>query len=123
MECEKIDIKLLELEKQKNVEQKHCFIELRTNSLIYEHSFVAEEPEDYDHPELKWETVNNFLRLTIYKPAITALEFCWMDGSKHWKVLMAAKGINGDVRVYFKKKSEAQIFHDKIEKWWLGENK
>lgn len=114
---EKINIPQLNLENQKVTESIELSIEIRNNSIVYTGKFYADEPKDTEDKGLGWENVFNSFRLVAAKDKISGIEKSWVTNSKKWIVYIFVDGIASDIKVYFKRESEAEEFFHKLHKW------
>jgi hypothetical protein len=114
---EKINIPQIDLENQKITESIELSIEIRDNSIVYTGRFYADEPKDTEDKNLGWENVFNSFRLVAAKDKISGIEKNWLPKAKRWTVYIFVDGIAADIKVYFKRESEAETFFDKLHKW------
>jgi|ERR1051325_7984900 hypothetical protein len=114
---EKINIPSLDLENQKITDFTELSLEIRENSVMYTARFYADEPKNEADKELGWENVFNSFKLVATKGAIAGIEINWLDRAKKWSVLILVAGFSNDIKMYFKRESEAQTVFDKLHKW------
>lgn len=114
---EKINIPQLNLENQKVTESIELSIEIRNNCIIYTGKFFADEPKDVEDKGLGWENVFNSFRLVAAKDKISGIEKSWLPNAKKWIVYIFVDGIAADIKVYFKREGETEVFFDKLHKW------
>jgi len=114
---EKINIPQIDLENQKITDFTELSLEIRENSVMYTARFYADEPKDANDKELGWENVFNAFKLVASKQNIAGIEINWIDRAKKWSVLILVTGFSNDIKMYFKRESEAQTVFDKLHKW------
>lgn len=114
---EKINIQSIDLENQKITESIELSIEIRDNSIVYTGKFFADEPKNVEDKDLGWENVFNSFRLTAAKIKIAGIEKSWLQNAKRWIVYIFVDGIAADIKVYFKRESEAEDLFEKLHKW------
>ncbi len=113
---ERIEIKQVDLEHQKNYDVKHSFIELYDDKFHFVIKFIAEE-RNPENPELGWvkgiTAFDNFAN----KEHITGIEKWYVEKTKVWGIMLCVMGYSYDLKMYFKKESEAEIIFNKLVKW------
>jgi hypothetical protein len=114
---EKINIPQLDLEDQKITEAIELSIEIRENSIVYTGKFYADEPKNVEDKDLGWENVFNSFRMVAAKVKIAGIEKSWLPVAKKWTIYIFVDGMASDIKVYFKRESEAETFFDKLHKW------
>lgn len=114
---ERINIEPVNLEDQKITEVTELYLEIRDNSLFYSCRFYADEPVNEDDKELGWVNVFNRVKNVAFKERIAGLELQYIAKSKKWGVYILVVGFANDMRVFFKKESEANELFDKLHKW------
>lgn len=117
MVIEKINIPQIDLENQKITDFTELSLEIRDNSVMYAARFYADEPKDENDKELGWHNVFNRFRLVASKSNIAGIEINWLNHAKKWSVLILVDGFQNDIKMYFKRESEAQSLFDKLHKW------
>jgi hypothetical protein len=113
----KIDIPNVDLENQKVTAFTELSLEIRDNSVMYTARFYADEPKNEEDKGLGWENVFNCFKLVAFKQNIAGIEINWLDHAKKWSVLILVNGFSNDIKLYFKRESEAQSLFDKLHKW------
>lgn len=114
---EKINIPGIDLENLKITDFTELSLEIRDNSIVYTAKFYADEPKNIDDKELGWENVFNSFRLVATKIKIAGIEKSWITHAKKWGVYIFVDGIAADIKVYFKRESEAEALFEKLHKW------
>lgn len=114
---EKINIAPVNLEDQKITEFTDLFIEIRDNSLFYSCRFYADEPINPDDKSLGWKNVFNAVQVVAAKERISGLEKSFIPNTNHWGVYILVLGFAQDMKVFFKKESEAAIIFNKLHAW------
>lgn len=114
----KIPIIPIKLENQNPTEIQECFIELYPTYLLYQIRFFADEPVDENDKSLGVQSVFNSFKTIALKKNVAGIEKQFTQ-SKRWAVYIMISGFAGDIKVFFKKESEADEFFEKIEKWLL----
>lgn len=114
---EKINIPSLDLENQKITDFTELSLEIRNNSVMYTARFYADEPKDENDKELGWHNVFNAFKLVASRQNIAGIEINWLGHANKWSVLIIVSGFNNDIKMYFKRESEAQSMFDKLHKW------
>lgn len=114
---ERINIDPVNLEDQKITECEELFLEIRDNSLYYSCRFYADEPKNPDDKELGWNNIFNRFRTIASKDKIAGMELCYLSKAKKWGVYIMVSGFASDMKVFFKKESDANSLHDKLHAW------
>lgn len=114
---EKISIPNLDLENQKVTDLTELSLEIRGNSVMYTARFYADEPKDENDKELGWENVFNSFKIVAAKENIAGIEISWLHRAKKWSVLILVNGFSNDIKIYFKRESEALSLFEKLHKW------
>ncbi len=114
---EKIDIPQISLSQQKITDFIELSIELRDNSVVYTAKFYADEPIDDKDEGLGWQNNFNSFKCIASKTAISGIEKDFLKDTKKWAVYIMVSGFNNDIKVYFKRESEAESLFDKLHKW------
>lgn len=114
---EKINIKPVSLEDQKLTDVTELFIEIRDNSLYYSCRFYADEPKNPDDKELGWNNVFNRFRTIASKDKIAGIELNYLPNARKWGVYIMVTGFTSDIKVFFKKESEANAVLEKLHAW------
>lgn len=114
---EKIIIPCTDLKNQKITDFTELSLEIRDNSVMYTARFYADEPKSEEDNELGWENVFNSFKTVANKQNVAGLEISWLNHAKRWSVLVIVDGFNNDIKMYFKRESEAQNVFDKLHKW------
>lgn len=112
-----IHIPSLDLENQKITDFTELSLEIRDNSVMYTARFYADEPKSEEDKELGWKNVFNSFKLVASKQNIAGIEVNWLDHAKKWSVLILVSGFSNDIKMYFKRESEALSLFDKLHKW------
>lgn len=113
----RIDIPNIDLENQKVTDFTELSLEIRDNSVMYTVRFYADELKDENDKGLGWENVFNSFKLIATKQNIAGIEISWLNHAKKWSVLILVNGFSNDIKIYFKRESEAQSLFDKLHKW------
>lgn len=113
---ERINIKPIDLRLQKVKECTEYFIELRDNSLLYSIRFHADEPKDEEDEALGWEEKFTCVTNAVNKQYISGIEKRCTE-YRYWGVYIITVGYANDLKLYFKRESEAQEIFDKLHKW------
>lgn len=113
----KINIPSIDLENQKVTDFTELTLEIRDNGVMYTARFYADEPRNENDKELGWENVFNSFKLVAAKQNVAGIEISWLNHAKKWSVLILVNGFANDIKMYFKRKSEAQDLFDKLHKW------
>lgn len=114
---EKISIPAIDLLNQKVTESTELSLEIRDNCIMYTARFYADEPKDENDKELGWENIFNCFKTVADKRNVAGVEISWLNHAKRWSVLIIVNGFNNDIKIYFKRESEAQALFDKLHKW------
>lgn len=114
---EKINIPGIDLENQKITDFTELSIEIRDNSILYTAKFFADEPVNNDDKELGWNNVFNSFQLIAAKSKIAGIEKSWLPAAKKWSIYIFVEGFANDIRMYFKRESEAAALFSKLHKW------
>lgn len=114
---EKINIPGVDLENQKITDFTELSLEIRDNSIVYTAKFYADEPINTDDKELGWQNVFNSFRLIAAKTKIAGIEKSWINHAKKWGVFVFVDGFANDIKMYFKRESEAEALFEKLHKW------
>lgn len=123
----KLPFKLISLENQEIVEAKEAYLELLDDHLLWITHFIAEEPINIDDKMMGSREVENCWRVLVLKSnavgvdkILTHAEDPENGSLKYtWKIMISIMGMNDDIRMYFKKESEAEDFYQKISAWIL----
>lgn len=118
MEKEIIHIKPIDLRDQKPTGEGDIQIELSEKYIIYYAKFYAEEPINKQDHDLGWETVYNHFETVVSKSAIVGMEKSYMPTQNLWAVYVFVYGMSEDLKMFFKKESEAQDVFDKLFKYF-----
>lgn len=113
---ERIDIKPIELENQKIKECTEFYLELRDDNILYACRFYADEPKDENDKTLGWESIFNCFTTVARKSSIAGIEKVYTK-YKYWGVYIMVNGFANDMKIFFKRESEAQELFDKLHKW------
>lgn len=113
---ERINIKAIQLENQKIGECTEFYLELRDNSIEYCARFYADEPKDENDKGLGWENVFNCFKTIARKSSIAGIEKTYTK-YKYWGIYIMVTGFANDMKMFFKRESEAQELFDKLHKW------
>lgn len=113
---EVIDIMPIQLENQKIKECTEYYLEIRDNSILYSARFYADEPIDENDKSLGWETVFNCFKTVARKENIAGIEKT-LTKYKYWGIYIMVSGFANDMKIFFKRESEAQELFDKLHKW------
>lgn len=116
--ADKILITPIALKNQRPTDIKECFIELNDDHLFFKLEFWADEPIIQDDIDSGWEPVFNSYVWTAMKRNIAGLEISFTNDKK-WGVYIVISGFANDLKTYFRSRSAAQQFHDKIQQWLL----
>jgi hypothetical protein len=113
---EKINIKPIKLESQKIKECTEFYLELRDNSIQYCIRFYADEPVDENDKTLGWETIFNCFKTVARKSNVAGIEKTYTK-YKYWGIYIMVSGFANDMKLFFKRESEAQELFEKLNKW------
>lgn len=114
---ETIQIEPLSLENQKPTDITEFYFEIRDNSILVSCRFYADEPKNADDKALGWHNVFTCFRTVAAKQNIAGLEKTFMSDSGKWGIFIMISGFANDIKVFFKKESQAQELFDKLQKW------
>lgn len=114
---EKINIPSIDLENQKITDFTELSLEIRDNSLAYTARFYADEPKEENDKGLGWHNVFNSFRTIASKNNIAGIEKSWLSQAKKWAVYIFVNGFANDMKMYFKRESEAEEVFNKLHKW------
>lgn len=114
---EKIIIPSIDLENQKVTDFTELSLEIRDNSVLYAARFYADEPVDTNDKELGWHNVFNSFKCIAGKNNIAGIEKSWLSHAKKWAVYILVSGFSNDLKMYFKRESEADEVFNKLHKW------
>lgn len=114
---EKINIPNINLENQKVTDFTELSLEIRDNSVVYTARFYADEPRDESDKELGWQNVFNCFTTVASKQHIAGIEKSWLSQAKKWAVYIMVDGFTNDIKMYFKRESEAELVFNKLHKW------
>lgn len=112
-----IHIKPIRLRNQKPSDDGQIRLELHEKYIFYYVKFYASEPKDTEDQTLGWETVYNNYETIVSKTAIVGIDKSYMSEGNNWSLYIFVSGMAGDVKLYFKKESEAQEVFDKLFKY------
>lgn len=110
---DRIDIKSINLKRQKVTEPFFLYIELNENYFLYRAKFYADEPKEEDEA-LGWHNVFNDFEFIARKSHIAAMEREWLNDSKVWMITLFIDGVGPDIKLYFKRESECVEVYNKI---------
>lgn len=113
---ERINIKAIQLENQKIKECTEFYLELRDDSIEYCARFYADEPKDENDKDLGWETMFTCFKTVARKSNVAGIEKTYTK-YKYWGVYVMISGFANDMKMFFKRESEAQEVFDKLHKW------
>lgn len=113
---ERINIKPIPLENQKIKECTEFYLELRDNSIQYCARFYADEPKDENDKDLGWEPIFNCFKTVAQKSSIAGIEKTYTK-YKYWGIYIMVAGFANDMKMFFKRESEAQELFEKLHKW------
>lgn len=114
---EKINISPVSLEEQKITEFREIYLEIRDNSLFYSCNFYADEPVDPEDKAMGWKNAFNRVQVVAAKDKISGLEKSFISNTNHWGVYTLVTGFAQEIRVFFKKESEATEVFNKLHQW------
>ena len=114
---EVIAIPLIELSNQKPTSVNKASITLNDKGLIYDVSFFADEPIDENDKQLGVENVFNSFTIFAKKDRVSGLEKSYAPSGKCWKLLIVIVGFGTDIKLYFKRESQATELYDKVYNW------
>ena len=112
-----INIPPIKLEHQDPDKEGSIVLELHDKYVVYKANFYAEEPKDKDDKSLGIETVYNNFELAAFKHQCVCVEKSWLSQAKRWSVYIYVNGLGYDIKMYFKKESEATEVYNKVFKW------
>jgi hypothetical protein len=112
-----INIAPVDLENQKPAKEGTITLELHEKYIAYRARFYAEEPVNVDDKELGWQTVYNNFDIIADKRQCVCVEKNWLSKAKRWAIYVYVNGLGYDIKMYFKKETEAQEIFDKIFNW------
>lgn len=113
----KIEIKLPALSRQRPLNITQSFIELNNDNLRYCVEFVAEEWINNEDESLGTKEESNFLDFTVFKRNISGVELSLSSNPNRYLVLLPIIGCTADIKIFFKKREEAQALTDTIKEW------
>jgi len=114
---DKINIQAIDLENQKVTDFTELSLEIRDNSLMYTARFYADEPKDENDKGLGWHNVYNSFKTIASKDKVAGIEKNWLAHAKKWVVYIFISGFENDMKMYFKRESEADEVFNKLHKW------
>ncbi len=114
---ETFPLMLIDLENQKPTQINKASLTLNDNGLIYETSFFADEPIDDTDKTLGIESVFNAFTIFAKKDKVSGIEKSYVPSAKCWKLIIVIVGFAVDIKVYFKRESQATELYDKIYTW------
>lgn len=111
----KIEIGMPNLSRQEIIEHRESWIELRPDHFVYCLRFRAKQPQG-DDDNLPWEEVDNDFMFYGKRSQVTGVEKMWIQKERRWKIAISAKGVGGDIQIFFKKQVECEpIYHQLID--------
>lgn len=114
----RIPITPLTLENQRPTDDpNHCYLEITPNYILSYLSFWAEEPKNNDDKMMGWERVYNHFETYAMRDNIAGVEKQWMPKAKKWGVYIMVNGFASDIKIFFKKESEATELLSTIVQW------
>lgn len=113
---DRINIKPIELENQKIKECTEFYLELRDNSIEYCGRFYADEPNDENDKSLGWDSVFNCFKTVARKSNVAGIEKTYTKYN-YWGIYITISGFASDMKLFFKRESEAQEVFDKLHTW------
>jgi hypothetical protein len=112
----RIDIILdFNLEKQKIIERKQCYLELNGCWLTYKHEVLSER---YNVESDSWYESYENLQERYLKRFIAGTSISWIEGSNAWRLDIEISGVD-NLCIWFKKQNEAFKVQKSIEEWLL----
>lgn len=116
---ERIEIKHLDLEFERNMQTQESFIELHDTYLQYKAIYDSEIPEDKEDLMRGWKDMFYDFDLRIKRENFVSVEKYWDDKGGHWKLEIEVNGYPGTINLYYHKKDKVimlEVF-EKIFKW------
>ena len=117
---EQIEFKMIDLEFEKYIEQKECYVCLHENFFEYKVRYLAETPKDKDETPLIWENEATYYHRFVIKDDITNIDLQNVVNKKaeaRWVVNIDFRGTATMIRVYFKGESLAKSLLNKLILW------
>jgi len=114
---DRINIAPVDLEDQKITEFHELYLEIRDNSLFYSCKFYADEPKDPDDKKIGWKNLFNRVQNVAGKDRICGIEKSFIANTNHWGVYVMVDGFAQEIRVFFKKETEATKVFDILHAW------
>lgn len=116
----KIDFIPQELEFQKPIESKNCFLHLYEDHLKYQFNLLANEPTIKDDPDSGWNPTKTHFKVTALKSAVVQVELSLHSDQKTWGIYLSVSGSANDIRLHYKDRKDGLIAYDTISSWLLN---
>lgn len=97
----RIELKPLDLERQKDIDPQVFFVELTPGYLQYRAMFTAKEPDNEYDPDLGWHSVYRDFDWRIQRGALTSIDKVYKEEHDLWKIIITISGSNTDVELFF----------------------
>jgi hypothetical protein len=117
---EQIEFKMIDLEFEKYIEQKECYVRLHDLFLEYKIRYLAETPKDKDETPLIWETEVTYYHRFVVKDDITNINIENVTNKKaeaKWCICIDFRGTSSMIKVYFKENALAKSLFSKLLLW------
>jgi hypothetical protein len=118
---ETIELKPIELHKQKPIQVLACRLILYNNAIEYILNFWANETETDDEELMKdpaqWEEVYNNFHIIVDKRNISGIEKSYRYKSDVYLVSIYVKGFDGPILIYFDTDEKAKFLINRLTKY------
>lgn len=115
----RIDYKLIELKKEKNIQPIESFIELSDNILYWKARYYCDIPKDAQDLSLGWENKMKSGETWVKKSSVIGIGKAYMFRDNIWQIFLDANGLAGTIEMFFKRESDAIEFAEKIVSWMI----
>jgi hypothetical protein len=126
-QSEKIQIKLVDLEKQRIKKVTESVLILHENCIEYILNFDADEPQTDDDELMKdegqWKLIHNNFHISAAKDCVAGIEKSYQTTPKLWKISIAVNGFSQDIKCYFKEEADAEALRQRMHDYLFDDLK
>lgn len=106
----KINFKIHSLINQKPTDITHAFIDFQEPYFTYNVRFHADELKDVNDLSLGYENILNIYEIHVPRLKVCGFEKSWLPTVKLFLVSLVVQSFTNDLRIHFKRESEADEF-------------